>query len=104
MSMQHAIETKLTTAFSPEFLAVENETHMHNVAPDSESHFKVTLVSDEFKDLMLIKRHRMVNKVLQDELKQIHALALHTMTSNEWFAKAGKVADSPPCEGGSKTE
>nr|MDJ0881140.1 BolA family protein [Gammaproteobacteria bacterium] len=68
----------------------------------SESHFKVTLVSDEFKDLMLIKRHRLVNKVLENELKLIHALALHTLTNDEWFEKAGKVADSPLCQGGSK--
>ena len=102
MGKQQTIEQKLTAAFNPEFLSVENETHMHNVPPDAESHFKVTVVTDEFKDLMLIKRHRLVNKVLEDELKQIHALALHTMTNDEWFAKAGKVADSPPCEGGGK--
>lgn len=102
MTMQQTIEQKLESAFNPEFLSVENETHMHNVPPGSESHFKVTVVSDEFDDLMLIKRHRLVNKVLQDELKQIHALALHTLSKDEWFEKAGKVADSPPCEGGGK--
>ena len=102
MSMQQQIQEKLTEAFHPEVLEVENESHMHSVAPGSESHFKVTLVTDQFKDLMLIKRHRMVNKVLEDELKQIHALALHTLTNDEWFEKAGKVADSPLCQGGSK--
>lgn len=103
MSMQQTIQQKLTEAFHPEVLEVENESHMHNVAPGSESHFKVTLVTDEFKDLMLIKRHRLVNKALESELKQIHALALHTMTNDEWFEKAGKVAESPLCQGGSKT-
>ncbi len=102
MSIQQTIEQKLDSAFTPEHLVVENETHMHNVPPDSESHFKVTVVSDEFKDLMLIKRHRLVNKVLEDEIKKIHALALHTLTRDEWFERAGKVANSPPCEGGSK--
>ena len=102
MSMQKTIEQKLDSAFSPEYLAVENETHMHNVPADAESHFKVTVVSDEFNNLMLIKRHRLVNKVLEDELKKIHTLALHTMTKDEWFVRAGKVANSPPCEGGGK--
>ncbi|MCP4077640.1 MAG: BolA/IbaG family iron-sulfur metabolism protein [Gammaproteobacteria bacterium] len=102
MSIQQTIEQKLEAAFTPEFLAVENETHMHNVPPDAESHFKVTVVTNEFKDLILIKRHRLVNKVLDNEIKQIHALALHTMTSDEWFEKAGKVVASPPCEGGGK--
>lgn len=104
MSMLQTIEQKLTEAFRPEFLQVENETHMHNVPPDAESHFKVTVVSDEFKNLMLIKRHRLVNRTLEDELKKIHALALHTMTKDEWFEKAGKVAESPLCQGGGKNQ
>ena len=102
--MQETIEQKLNLAFSPSIIEVENESHMHNVAPGSESHFKVTVVSDEFKDLMLIKRHRLVNKVLADELKQIHALAVHTLTHEEWFEKAGKVENSPLCEGGGKNQ
>jgi len=104
MNMQQTIEKKLTEAFQPGFLRVENETHMHNVPSDAESHFKVTVVSDQFKDLMLIKRHRLVNKVLEDELKQIHALALHTMSNDEWLEKAGKVVASPLCQGGSKKQ
>lgn len=102
MSIQQTIETKLENAFKPEFLEVVNESHMHNVPQGSESHFKVTVVSDEFNELMLIKRHRMVNETLQQEMQQIHALALHTLTPNEWFERAGKVADSPLCQGGGK--
>ncbi len=100
--MQQTIESRLNSSFSIEHLAVENESHMHNVAPGSESHFKVTIVSDDFSELMLIKRHRMVNKALEQELQTIHALALHTMTPDEWFDSAGKVADSPLCRGGGK--
>lgn len=104
MSMQRVIQQKLNDAFLPEYLQVENETHMHNVPANAESHYKVTVVSDEFKDLMLIKRHRLVNKVLEDELKKIHALALHTMTREEWLKKSGKVAESPQCQGGGKNQ
>ena len=60
MSMQSTIETKLAQTFAAEHLQVDNESHMHNVAPGSESHFKVTIVSDSFNDEMLIKRHRRV--------------------------------------------
>jgi len=102
--MQQTIESRLNTSFSIEHLAVENESHMHNVAPGSESHFKVTIVSDNFSELMLIKRHRLVNKALEQELQTIHALALHTMTPDEWFARADKVADSPRCRGGDKNQ
>ncbi len=107
MNTQETITTKLNTAFSPEHLEVINESFMHNVPEGSESHFKVIIVCDDFKGKMLIARHRLVNKVLTDELNKeqseggIHALALHTMTMEEWFEK-GKVADSPQCLGGGK--
>ena len=104
MSIQSTIEQKLAGEFDTAFLQVENESQMHNVAPGSESHFKVTIVSDSFRDQMLIKRHRMVNKTLETELQQIHALALHTLTPEEWQARGGLVADSPKCRGGGKNQ
>jgi BolA protein len=102
--MQATIENKLANEFDTDFLQVENESHMHNVAPGSESHFKVTIVSDSFRDQMLIKRHRRVNHALQAELQQIHALALHTLTPDEWRAREGIVEASPRCRGGGKNQ
>ncbi len=108
MSIQKHITQKLNDAFSPEHLEVKNESYMHNVPEGSESHFKVVIVCDAFKDKVLIARHRLVNKILEDELKQegsdggIHALALHTMTMEEWFKK-GNAPDSPECLGGGKS-
>lgn len=107
MTIQETITEKLNNAFSPEHLEVVNESYKHNVPEGSESHFKVTLVCDEFKGKMLVARHRLVNKALQDELNKnrseggIHALALHTMTMEEWFEK-GKSPDSPECLGSGK--
>lgn len=104
MTIQSIIEAKLAQAFDTEFLQVENESHMHNVAPGSESHFKVTIVSGSFADQMLIKRHRQVNQTLAEELQQIHALALHTYSPDEWLERQGRVADSPHCRGGGKNQ
>ncbi|OQW83644.1 MAG: BolA family transcriptional regulator [Proteobacteria bacterium ST_bin16] len=104
MNIKNSIETKLQS-LQPQFLEVVNESHQHNVPVGSESHFKVTVVSDAFQGKMLLARHRMVNKILADELaKSIHALVLHTMTMDEWFEKSGKRNDSPPCLGGSKSQ
>jgi len=101
MTMQQQIENKLQQALTPEVLDVVNESHMHNVPPGSESHFKVTVVSEQFADKRLVARHRLVNQVLAEELDgKIHALALHTLTPAEYFERAGKVADSPDCMGG----
>ena len=104
MSMQTTIEQKLASEFETDYLQVDNESHMHNVAPGSESHFKVTIVSESFADQMLIKRHRMVNSALRQELQQIHALALHTLTPKEWQERGGQVAASPKCRGGGKNQ
>lgn len=101
-STKQTIEAKLQAAFSPIHLEVIDESHMHNVPDGAESHFKVVVVSDAFDGDKLITRHRKVNQALKSELGEIHALALHTMTPDDWFNKGGTVADSPPCLGGSK--
>jgi len=102
MSMQQNITEKLRQALSPEHLEVINESHMHNVPPGSESHFKVIVVSDDFEGKTLIARHRLVNGALAQELNGgIHALALHTLTMQEWFDR-GRAPESPPCMGGGK--
>jgi len=101
MSMQTTIEEKLEKLLQPSVLDVINESHMHS-GPATDSHFKVVAVSDAFEGKMLIARHRMINQALSDELNEIHALSLHTMTADEYFEKSGKVADSPECGGGGK--
>lgn len=99
--LQEVIETKLHNAFAPEYLKVVNESYMHNVPTGSESHFKVTIVSDEFIDQRLINRHRKVNIALAEELSNhIHALAIHTYTPSEWHEKNRISPDSPMCMGG----
>ncbi len=104
MTIQAVIESRLNSAFNIERLDVINESHRHNVAPGFDSHFKVTIVSEDFDDLILIKRHRLVNSALQEEIPQIHVLALHTLTPSEWLIKQGKVMESPECRGGGKNQ
>ena len=105
MKMSETIQTKLTEGLFPRHLEVVNESHKHNVPPDSESHFKVTLVSASFEGENLLERHRQIYALLNFEMSQklIHALALHTFTPAEWEKKA-TLRDSPPCLGGSKKD
>ena len=104
MTIESIIEQKLMSAFSPVVLDVVNESNQHNVPPGSESHFKAVIVSTEFEEERLIKRHRAVNKVLATELAEhIHALALHTYTEKEWHDHyANNTPLSPKCLGGGK--
>jgi len=104
MKIQQSIERKLS-ALDPAFMEVVNESAMHNVPDGSESHFKVTVVSEQFNGKMLVQRHRQVNEILKNELENsIHALSLHTKTPEEWFDQEGKTGDSPQCLGGSAFE
>ncbi len=106
MLIYTAIEQKLLQAFNPVFLDVINESHMHSVAPGSESHFKVVIVTPAFEGMRLLQRHRAVNAVVAAELaEKIHALALHTYTPSEWYEYyAEKPPASPKCFGGSAKE
>lgn len=101
MDTKTIIEDKLKQQFSPDYLQVTNESHMHNVPAGSQSHFKVVVVSAEFNQKKLVQRHRLINQCLADELKSgIHALAIHTFTEQEWSDKQDKQMQSPQCAGG----
>ena len=103
MKMQEQISSKLSEALSPEFIEVINESHLHNTPVDSESHFKVIIVCQAFNGKLPVKRHQLVYGILADELSsQVHALALHTYTPEEWSDRHQQAPASPDCRGGSK--
>ncbi len=97
MSVEEKIKQILSISFELIYLEVINESNMHS-GPNTESHFKVILVSDEFEDVKLIQRHRKINELLKNELENgMHALSLHLFTQSEWNAKNNFVKDSPLC-------
>lgn len=102
MSVRESIETKLSE-LDPMHLEVVNESNNHNVPDGSESHFKVVIVTPQFKDMRLLDRHRLINGILAEELAgPVHALALHTYSESDWRKRHGDAPMSPPCLGGSK--
>jgi BolA protein len=103
MTVAETINRKVRDALAIDHLEVVNESHMHNVPKDSETHFKLVVVSDAFAGKMPVRRHQMLYGLLDDELKgPVHALALHTFTPQEWQQREQTAADSPACRGGSK--
>ena len=105
MNVQESIESKLAAGLNPEHLEVLNESHQHNVPPNSETHFKVVLVAAEFESKRKVARHQAVYGILAEELAgPVHALALHTYTAAEWTERHGEAPMSPPCLGGSNSE
>ena len=51
---------------------------------EGESHFRVIIVSEAFAGQPLVQRHRMINEVLADLLRErVHALAITARTPDE---------------------
>uniref|UniRef100_A0A8D0DJR9 BolA-like protein 2 n=1 Tax=Salvator merianae TaxID=96440 RepID=A0A8D0DJR9_SALMN len=46
--------------------------------------FKVLVVSPRFRGKALLQRHRLVNEVLAEEMKHIHAFEQRTLTPEQW--------------------
>lgn len=89
---------------SHQYLGLENESAKHaGYYPGKESHFKLTVVSDEFVDKRRIARHQMVyarvNNLLTQGGGQVHALAIHAFTPAEWQNRQELSPDSPQCAG-----
>ena len=105
MLVQQQIQETLSTQFKPELLEVANESHMHSVPPNSETHFKVVIVTAAFEGKRKVARHQHIYAALADQLAgPVHALALHTYTPDEWTQRQQAAPDSPDCLGGSKQE
>ncbi|KAI9033371.1 bola protein [Hyaloraphidium curvatum] len=89
--MQRSMREKLTAELEPVLLEIEDESHKHaghaamKGKDPVESHFKVKIVSDKFEGKRLVERHKMVYKILDEELnvKGLHALQLTTKTLKE---------------------
>ena len=101
MSMQASIETRLQESLPLTELIVENESHKHG-GSGTETHYKVTAVSEAFAGVGAVKRHQQIYSLLNEALTGgVHALALHTYTPEEWAQKHAKAPQSPDCMGGS---
>lgn len=98
------IEERLVREFELQHLEVINESNQHNVPENSQTHFKLVLVSADFAGMSRIKRHRRINALVPDLLAgEVHALALHPYSPAEWEKRFGAAPMSPPCLGGDGT-
>jgi BolA protein len=79
---------KLMISLNPTRLDVVNESHLHAGHASSpgtgESHFRVLVVSTDFEGKSRVERHRIVNELLKDELRDgVHALAIKALAPGE---------------------
>lgn len=83
------IQTKLQT-LQPILLRIEDNSASHaghaamKGIVAKETHFSVEVVSDEFSGMSLVKRHRRIYSLLDDEFKDgLHALQISAKTGAE---------------------
>lgn len=104
MSIEAVIRNRLEEGLAVEHLVIENESHMHS-GPATDSHFKLTVVSEDFAGKRMVQRHQLIFGLMSDRMNNpIHALSMHLFTLEEWNDKGRKVMPSPKCLGGSKAD
>jgi BolA protein len=90
-SRSDEIRARLTAALAPEHLEIEDESAHHaghaGARPGGESHFRALVVAARFEGKGRVERQRMVYAALGDLMSgPIHALAMQTLTPEEWRA------------------
>tara|TARA_B100000242_G_scaffold203477_1_gene147509 strand:+ start:242 stop:520 length:279 start_codon:yes stop_codon:yes gene_type:complete len=83
------IENLILKDYEPEFFSVIDVSEQHrghqDFKEDVESHFEILIVSEKFKNLNRIERHRMVNQSLREEfLLDLHSVVIKTYTTEEF--------------------
>ncbi len=83
-----AIQHKLTQAFQPTRLEIEDDSARHaghaGAAPGGETHFNVTIEAAAFTGANKVARQRLIYRALADELAgPLHALSIKALAPGE---------------------
>jgi len=85
------IRARLQTALAPERVEIEDESRLHaghaGARAGGESHFRALVVAARFEGVGRVERQRLVYAALGPLMQgpgAIHALALRTLTPEEW--------------------
>lgn len=83
LTREERLRARLTAEFAPAELSIADDSHLHAGhagAAGGGSHFRVRIVSEAFRGLSPVARHRLVYAALADLLEsEIHALSLEAV-------------------------
>lgn len=103
MTIETTLRSRMEDAFPGALVVLENESYKHNVPDGSETHFALTLVSEEFEAMPRVRRHQRVFALVSDLLEgPVHAMALHLYTPQQWAERHEHIPASPACLGGGR--
>ncbi len=90
------LDDVLRRGLDPVHLVVEDESHLHAGHPGAAGgggHFRALIVAAAFRGQSQVARQRAVYALLGDAMRStIHALALRTLTPEEWAAESTSAA------------
>tara|TARA_A100001015_G_scaffold132459_1_gene146990 strand:+ start:3453 stop:3731 length:279 start_codon:yes stop_codon:yes gene_type:complete len=92
--MKNKLTKVLMEDFSPVYLKVVDQSHLHAGHYENTTgygtHFDVTLVSNNFKEIKKLERHRLIYQSCKPLFViGIHALSLHVYDLDEWSKENG---------------
>tara|TARA_B100001093_G_C26160364_1_gene731300 strand:+ start:97 stop:408 length:312 start_codon:yes stop_codon:yes gene_type:complete len=86
-SIQNEIKKRLSNKMGLIHFEMKDFTgrHLNHKTHEGGFHLEAIIVSNDFQDLTLIKRHQKVYDAIGDLMKhEIHALSMKTLIQSEW--------------------
>lgn len=80
------IQDKITAALAPVHFEIVDDSAQHagHAGAKQGGHFEVTVVSEQFAGLSLVKRHQLIYAAVQDLMgTEVHALSIKAHTPEE---------------------
>ena len=86
-SIENEIKNRLSKKMNLIHFEMKDFTgrHLNHKTHEGGFHLEAIIVSNDFQDLTLIKRHQKVYEAIGDLMKhEIHALSMKTLIQSEW--------------------
>ena len=86
-SIENEIKNRLSKKMDLIYFEMKDFTgrHLNHKTHEGGFHLEAIIVSNDFQDLTLIKRHQKVYEAIGDLMKhEIHALSMKTLIQSEW--------------------
>tara|TARA_B100001564_G_scaffold121688_1_gene101546 strand:+ start:16 stop:327 length:312 start_codon:yes stop_codon:yes gene_type:complete len=86
-SIEDEIKNRLSKKMDLIYFEMKDFTgrHLNHKTHEGGFHLEAIIVSNDFQDLTLIKRHQKVYEAIGDLMKhEIHALSMKTLIQSEW--------------------
>ena len=88
--IEDEIKQILVKNFKGDAVTVENQSHLHEGHQGNpgggQTHFHLTIISDQFQNLSRVQRHQKINLLLEPLFeKGLHALSMTLKTNSEYI-------------------